>query len=159
MTNTDNNSLPHILFELGSTTYGVPSRAVRQMEMIEQITPVPNAPAFVEGVVFSRGQVIPAIDLRVRFGFEKKPYDLRTRLVVVQAGERTVGLIVDTAREFMSIPPDTVQPPPDEISGLSGNYLEGIATLDDRLVLILNVEEVLNLADTISLAQEVTQPE
>ena len=147
MSDTDNNSLPHILFELGNTTYGVPSHAVRQMEMIEQITPVPNAPAFVEGVVFSRGQVIPAIDLRVRFGVEKKPYDLRTRLVVVQAGERTVGLIVDTAREFMSIPQDTIQPPPDEISGLSGNYLEGIATLGDRLVLILNVEEVLNLSE------------
>ncbi len=152
MTNTNNSPEPYILFELGDTTYGVRSRTVQQMEMIEQITPVPNAPAFVEGVVFSRGKVIPAVDLRTRFGLEKKPYNLRTRLVVAQTGDRTIGLIVDTAREFLSIPPDAIQPPPDEIAGLSGNYLEGIATIGKRLILILDIDKV--LAPTISLAQE-----
>ncbi len=144
----------YILFKLKGTTYAVKSNDVQQMEMVEHITPVPNAPAFVEGLVFLRGQVIPAINLRARFGFEKIEYDIKTRLIVVQKGNRRVGLIVDNAREFVSIPNDVITPPPEAISGLSGRYLEGIATLGDRLVLILNIEEVLNLTDTIKAILE-----
>jgi purine-binding chemotaxis protein CheW len=145
------NSEQFILFELVGTTYGVRSRAVQQMEMVEHITPVPNAPPFVEGVVFSRGQVVPAINLRARFGFEKKPFDLHARLIVVSDGARTVGLIVDTAREFIAIPDEAIQPPPEAIAGLSGKYLDGIATLGERLVLILNVPEVLKLEQAASV--------
>ncbi|CAD5981272.1 Chemotaxis protein CheW [Planktothrix tepida] len=134
---------PYILFELADTTFGIPSQIVQQMEMIEQITPVPNTLPFVEGVVFSRGQVIPAINLRVRFGLEKTSYNLRTRLIVIHSHHRTVGLIVDTAREFIAIPEQTIQPPPEGISNLSGRYLAGIATLGQRVILLLNVEELL----------------
>jgi purine-binding chemotaxis protein CheW len=141
------SSEPYILFELAGTTYGVSSDLVQQMEMIEQITPVPNAPHFVDGVVFSRGQVIPALNLRGRFGFERIPYDLRTRLVVVNTSGRTVGLVVDTAREFLSIPGSAIRPPHETITGLSGRYLEGIATLGERIILILNLDEVLNLSE------------
>ena len=147
-TNQATASEPFILFELVGTTYGVPSRAVQMMEMIEDnITPVPNAPAAVEGVVFSRGQVIPALNLRARFGFEKTPHTLRTRLVVIHTNGRTVGLIVDSAREFVSIPASAIQPPNEAISGLKGKYLEGIATLGQRIVLILNLNEVINVAE------------
>ena len=71
MTNTQNDAEPFILFELAGTTYGVRSRFVQQIEMIEHVTPVPNAPPAVEGVVLARGQVIPALNLRARFGFER----------------------------------------------------------------------------------------
>ena len=74
----------YILFTVAGTTYALPSGEVRHMEMIEDITRVPNAPAFVDGVVFSRGQVVPVVNLRARFGFERAPFDLRTRLIVVQ---------------------------------------------------------------------------
>ncbi|MGE5657347.1 MAG: chemotaxis protein CheW [Actinomycetota bacterium] len=133
----------YVLFELANTTYGIPSQVVQQMEMVETITPVPNTFSFVEGVIFSRGQVIPALNLRVRFGLEKIPYNLRTRLIVIHACNRTVGLIVDTAREFISILNEAIQPPPEAISGLSGQYLAGIATINQRVVLILDVEELL----------------
>ena len=72
--------------------------------MIEQVTPVPNAPDYLEGVVLSRGQIVPVLNLRARFGFEKAPLDLATRLLVLQCGERWVGLLVDSAREFVKIP-------------------------------------------------------
>ena len=147
MSNTTNDAEPFILFELAGTTYGVRSRFVQQMEMIEHITPVPNAVPAVEGVVLARGQVIPALSLRSRFGFEKIPYDLRARLVVVRSGERTVGLIVDTAREFVRIPAGTIEPPPEAITGLSGKYLEGIATIDGRMILVLNLGAVIDIGD------------
>jgi len=136
-----------VLLQVAGTTYSVRSRLVQQMEMIEHITPVPNAAPAVEGVVFSRGRVIPAINLRVRFGFEKVPMDLRTRLVVASIGGRTIGLVVDTAREFISIPAESIQPASEAISGLSGKYVEGIATLGDRIILILDLDEVINLAE------------
>jgi purine-binding chemotaxis protein CheW len=133
----------YILFSLAGTTYAVPSRQVRHVEMVDEVTSIPNAPSFMDGVVFSRGQVVPVVNLRVRFGFERVPRDIRTRLLVVEAGGRVVGLLADDAREFMTIPETAVQPPGASISGLSGNYLEGIATLGDRIVLILDVQDVI----------------
>jgi purine-binding chemotaxis protein CheW len=149
MPDTVTRAEPYILFELAGTSYGVRSQIVQQMEMVEHITPVPNAPDFVEGVVFLRGQVIPAINLRQRFGFPKAPYDLRTRLIVVRAGGRTVGLIVDNAREFVPIAGETIQPPPEGIAGLSGHYLSGIATLGERLALILDIEAVISQGEAL----------
>ena len=149
-----NDSEPFILFELAGTTYGVPSRAVQQVELVEHITPVPNAPPAVEGVIFSRGQVIPAVNLRVRFGFEKSPHDLRTRLIVINAKGRVIGLIVDSAREFISIPTSAIQPPNEAISGLKGKYLEGIATLGERIILILSLAEVIDMAEVLATAPE-----
>jgi purine-binding chemotaxis protein CheW len=134
---------PYILFHLAGTDYGIPCRLVKQMEMVEEMTPVPNAPAYVEGLIFIRGQVVPAINLRARFGFDRIPYDLTTRLIVVRSGERNVGLIVDSAREFVTMPEEDLQPPPDSVSGLSGDYLKGIATIGERLILVLDVDEVL----------------
>ena len=138
-----------ILFAVAGTTYGVRSRDVAHVEMLEQVTAVPNAAAFVDGVVFSRGQVVPALNLRARFGFERAPYDVSTRLVVVQAGGRNVGLVADGAREFASFDPALIQPPSSAIAGLSGRYLEGIANVGDRLILVLDLEEVLKIDDLV----------
>lgn len=136
---------PFILFELEGTTYGVRSRFVQQIEMIDDVASVPNAHAAVEGVVLVRGQVIPALNLRTRFGFEKIGRDLRSRLVVINTGNRVVGLIVDTAREFLKIATESIEPPPEALTGLSGHYLEGIATISERMILILNLDAVLDL--------------
>jgi purine-binding chemotaxis protein CheW len=136
---------PFILFELSGTTYGVRSRFVQQIEMIDDVASVPNAHPAVEGVVLVRGQVIPALNLRTRFGFEKIERDLRSRLVVINTEERVVGLVVDTAREFLKISPESIEPPPEALTGLSGHYLEGIATIGERMILILNLDAVLDL--------------
>jgi purine-binding chemotaxis protein CheW len=141
-----------ILFSLAGTTYALRTQEVAHVEMIEQVTGVPNAAHFVDGVVFSRGQVLPALNLRARFGFEKTPYDVRTRLLVVQSEGRSVGLIVDAAREFLAIGESAIQPPNAALTGLSGRYVEGIANLDGRLILVLNLREVLNFSEAIPAA-------
>ena len=142
----------YILFSLAGTTYALRTRDVTHIEMIEQITSVPNAAHFVDGVVFSRGQVVPALNLRARFGFDRAPTDVRTRLLVVQSDGRSVGLVVDSAREFLSIPSSAVQPPNQALAGISGQYIEGIANLNDRLVLILDLSEVLNFSQSVPAA-------
>ena len=134
----------YILFTVAGTTYALTSEQVRHMEMVEQVTSVPNAAPFVEGVVFSRGQVVPVVNLRIRFGFERAPRDLRSRLIVVEAAGRLVGLLADDAREFVTIPDGSIQPHADAIVGLSGNYLDGVATIGDRIVLVLNLAHLLD---------------
>jgi purine-binding chemotaxis protein CheW len=137
----------YILLTVSGTTYAVPSGQVRHVEMIEEITQVPNAPAFVDGVVFSRGQVVPVVNLRARFGFDRAPFDLRSRLIVVQSGTRMIGLAADAAREFVNIPSDAIQPPNEALTGMSGRYVEGVASLGDRLILVLGLDRILNSAE------------
>ncbi len=141
----------YILFTVAGTTYALTSGEVRHMEMIEDITRVPNAPGFIDGVVFSRGQVVPVVNLRARFGFERAAFDLRSRLIVVQSGGRLIGLVVDAAREFVSIPPDAIQPPNDALAGMSGRYVEGIASMGDRLILVLSLDRILNFAEALTV--------
>ena len=140
---------PFILFTVAGTTYALRSKDVAHIEMVDQVTAVPNAVHFVDGVVFSRGQVVPALNLRARFGFEKVPYDLSSRLLVVHAAGRSVGLVVDAAREFVAIDPSSIQPPNAALTGLSGRYLEGVANIGDRLILVLDLAEALTFADPV----------
>jgi len=132
----------YILFGVAGTTYAVPSPQVQHIEMVEQITPVPNATHAVEGVVFSRGQVVPVINLRARFGFDRTAINQRSRLLVVQQGTRSIGLLADEAKEFVTIADAAIHPPNEAIGNLSGSYLNGVATLGERVVLILDVREV-----------------
>ena len=112
------------------------------LEMIDEVTRVPNAPHHVDGDVLSRGEVVPAVNLRARFGFERIPFDFRTRLLVVRPRGRLIGLIVDGAREFLTIPQEAIRPPHEGLSGMSGNYLRGIAATGDRMIVVLDLEAV-----------------
>jgi chemotaxis signal transduction protein len=138
----------YILFVVNGTTYALPSQDVAHVEMVDQITAVPNAAPFVDGVVFSRGQVVPAVNMRARFGFERVVADFRSRLLVVQVHGRRIGLLVDSCREFLTIPGDRIHPPGDALgAAVNANYLGGIATIGDRLIVLLNLDTLVNSTD------------
>lgn len=137
----------YVIFELAGSAYGIPSQNVRHIEMFEQVTLVPNANPAIDGVVFSRGQVIPALNLRVRFGFPRTDRTIRTRIIFATVHQRTVGLIVDTTREFQNVPTDKIGPIEETLTGIHGNYLKAVTKLGERLVLILDLEAVLNVDD------------
>jgi purine-binding chemotaxis protein CheW len=141
----------YIIFELSGSTYGLRSADVLHIEMLEHITSVPNTAAAVDGVVFSRGQVFPALNLRVRFGFPRAEPTPKTRLIFVRVHQRTVALIVDAAREFRTIPASSIRPIEETLHGIQGNYVQGVATLGERLVLLLDILAVLNLDDAAPL--------
>ena len=141
----------YVLCAVAGALYAVRSEDIEQLEMLGALTPVPNAPSFVDGVTSIRGRVIPAVNLRARFGFARVPADLRTRIVVVRSGSRAVGLIVDSAREFAAIPPEQIQPPPEALVEESTRYFRGVAHLGDRLVLLLDVSELLQSTESITL--------
>lgn len=146
-----NSGDTYIIFELGNSAYGLRSSDVLHIEMLEHITSVPNTASAVEGVVFSRGQVFPALNLRVRFGFPRVEPTVKTRLIFVRVQQRTVALIVDAAREFRRIPSEAIRPIEETLHGINGNYVQGVATVGDRLVLLLDVLAVLNLDDAAPL--------
>lgn len=133
----------YILFTVGGTAYALPSEDVAHVEMVEQVTRVPDAPPYVDGLVFSRGQVVPAINMRARFGFDRAPIDVSTRLLVVHSKGRSVGLLVDACREFLSLPPASIVPPGEGLSGLGAQYVDGVAHVGDRLVVVLGLERLL----------------
>ena len=141
-----------IVMSVAGTAYALRSHQVQHMEMVDQVTRVPNAAPFVDGVVFSRGQVVPAINLRARFGFDRAPYDVRTRLIVVSSAGRNVGLIADDGREFLRLPETAITPPQDSLAGLSSRYVEGIASVDGRLILVLNLANLLEFSEPLVAA-------
>lgn len=140
-----NISETYILFELAGSAYGVRSKDVLHIDLLEHITPVPNTAPCVDGVVFSRGQVIPAMNLRARFGFPREAPTSRTRLIFLKSEQRTVALIVDSAREFRTIPSTALRPIEETLTGVHGNYVKAVATVSDRLVLLLDIPAVLNV--------------
>lgn len=138
-----NASEPYVLFELAGATYGLRSAEVQHIDMLEHLTAVPNTAPAVEGVVFSRGNVVPALNLRVRFGLPRAAFTAATRLIFIQAHQRVVALIVDSAREFRSIPHDSIRPIEQTLTGIEGNYVLGLASVNERLVLLLDLAAVL----------------
>jgi purine-binding chemotaxis protein CheW len=140
----------YIVFEVAGTTYAVASPSILHMEMVEAITPVPNAAPFVDGVVLSRGQVVPVMNLRARFGFERVALGLRTRLLVVRVGGRTVGLLVDSAREFTRLDAAEIRPPHEAMASASGPYIAGVTTRDDRIILVLDVARLIEQPEAVT---------
>lgn len=138
---------PFILFEVAGATYAVPAEQVQQVEMLELLTRVPKAPNFVEGVTSIRGQVIPVVSLRRRFQMEEIEHGLRTRLIVIRLGERRIGMLVDSAREFLRIASEQILPPPEGLAGPGVEYLEGIVHLADRLILVMNLHRLFDVSE------------
>ncbi|WP_018132539.1 chemotaxis protein CheW [Effusibacillus pohliae] len=134
----------YIVFRLGDEEYGVEVNQVRSIERMQRITRVPNTPAFVKGVINLRGVVTPVIDLRTRFGLGTETYTDTTRIIIVAVNEMEVGLIVDSANDVIDISSDSIEPPPEIVGGVRAAYLEGVAKLQDRLLILLNLEKVLN---------------
>jgi purine-binding chemotaxis protein CheW len=133
-----------IIFRLKDEEYGVEVSQVKSIEKLEHITRVPRTPKFVKGVINLRGVVTPIIDLRNRFGLEEAAYTESTRIIIVAVGELEVGLIVDAANDVIDIPVNAIEPPPEVVGGVEAAYLRGVAKLEKRLLILLNLDKVLN---------------
>lgn len=136
-----------VVFQLGAEFYGVDIARVHEIIRLQTITRVPRAPAFVEGVINLRGKVIPVVDLRRRFGLESSEHTRASRIVVVEIGDNVVGVIVDGVSEVLRVTGASIEPPSPVVAGIESEYIYGIAKLDDRLVILLDLDRVLVLAD------------
>lgn len=132
-----------VIFELSCELYGVEISAVESIIKMQSITRVPHAPGFVEGVTNLRGVVLPVIDLRKRFGLQPGGETKENRIVVVDIQDKQVGMIVDAVSEVLSIQEEQIDPPASILTTVETRFLIGIARVEDRLVILLDLAQVL----------------
>jgi len=148
----DDELLQLVTFSIDGEEFGVDILTVQEIIRTMEITKVPRAPDFVEGVINLRGKVIPIIDLRCRFGLESKTHDSHTRIIVIQISQVVVGFVVDSVSEVLRIPVSTVEPPPPVVAGLDSDYISGVGKLKDRLLILLDLDKLLSTDDMEKLA-------
>jgi purine-binding chemotaxis protein CheW len=132
-----------VSFNIGDEEFGVDILQVQEINRMLEVTRVPNAPHHVDGVINLRGKVIPIIDLRCRFGMPRKEHDKHTRIVVVELNGRVIGFVVDAVREVLRIPRSVTEPPPSIAGSVNEEYITGVGKLEDRLLILLDLEKVL----------------
>ncbi len=140
----DAELLQLVTFSIGEEEFGVDILKVQEIIRTMEITKVPRAPDFVEGVINLRGKVIPIIDLRRRFGLESRGHDKHTRIIVIEINNMIVGFVVDSVSEVLRIPANTVEPPPPVVAGLESEYISGVGKLEDRLLILLDLDRLLS---------------
>ena len=148
----DSDELQLVSFNIGTEEFGVDILKVQEINRMVEITKVPQAPHYVEGVINLRGKVIPIVDLRKRFDLEIKEYDKNTRIVVVDIGGNIMGMIVDAVSEVLRLPASTIEPPPEIVTGINSDYIKGVAKLDDRLLIFLDLSKVIDVSEIAGLA-------
>lgn len=149
----DAELLQLVTFSIGEEEFGVDILKVQEIIRIMEITKVPRAQDFVEGVINLRGKVIPIIDLRRRFGFASKEHDKHTRIIVIEINNMIVGFVVDSVSEVLRIPAATVEPPPPVVAGVESEYISGVGKLEDRLLILLDLDKLLSSEDLEAFSQ------
>ena len=132
-----------VVFQLGAELYGVEISRVHEIIRLQQVTRVPHSPPFVEGDINLRGKVISVINLRRRFGLPIADDTRAGRIVVVDINDQVVGMVVDGVSEVLRISSSTIEPPSPAVAGIDSEYLQGIAKLPERLVILLDLDRVL----------------
>ncbi len=148
---SDVNLLQLVTFNIAEEEFGVDILTVQEIIRIMQITVVPRAPEFIEGVINLRGKVIPVIDMRKRFRLPPAKRDSRTRIIVMEFGQKIVGFLVDGVSEVLRISADTVEAPPAVVAGIGSEYIKGVGKLNDRLLILLDLDHLLADTDMSSL--------
>jgi purine-binding chemotaxis protein CheW len=132
-----------IVFQLQHEEYGIPVQQVRSIEKIQHITRVPRTAPYIKGVINLRGVVTPIIDLRKRFGLEELLDTDSSRIIIVSKDDIDVGFIVDAANDVLDIHSSIIEPPPEVVGSIEVEYIQGIAKLEKRLIIMIDLEEVL----------------
>ncbi|MGO9088519.1 MAG: chemotaxis protein CheW [Terriglobales bacterium] len=134
----------HIVgFQVGRETYGVPITSLHEIVRVPEITAVPDAPDYLEGVINLRGKIVSVMDLRKRFGNKQVALKKQNRILVVEYGGRLAGLIVDSASEVLKIPADAVEPPPAAFQEGGLNCVTGLGKVAGRLVVLLDMSKLM----------------
>ena len=143
-----------VSFNLGAEEFGVDIGAVQEIVRMPEITKVPRSPDFVEGVVNLRGKIIPVVDLRKRFHMSVGAATKSTRIIIVMVAKRTVGMIVDAVSEVLRLDAASVEPTPDMVATqIDSAFLKGIAKLEGRLLILLDLDLILNQEEARALEQ------
>ena len=131
-----------VTFRLANEEYGLPITKVREINRLVPVTKLPQTPAFMEGIINLRGRIIPVIDLRKRFEMSVAAHDEDTRIIIVDISGEIVGVIVDAVTEVVRLNTANIEPSPATVA-VESQYIEGVGKIDDRLIILLNIDKVL----------------
>lgn len=144
-------------FQLAGQEYAFRIEQIQEIVILDQVTKTPQVPVFVEGVSNLRGSIIPIINLRKLFGLEPKAVDAETRTIVVNVKDRTMGCTVDMVSQVMRIPEESIQPAPETVTANGANYISGFAKVNNRLMILLEIDELLDPAKLDQVSQAARQ--
>ena len=144
-------SMQLVSFRLAEEEYGIEITTIREIILMGEITRVPQTPHYVKGLINLRSTVIPVIDLRARFGLPEEELTDESRIMVMNVGTKTIGIVVDAVSEVLRVTQDQMAPPPPTVAGLGQEYLTGLVKLEDRLLILLDIEKLLGEEETAAL--------
>lgn len=135
-----------VVFKLGREEYGVSILQVQEIKRMTDITRVPHTPDYIKGVINLRGSVLPVLDLRRRLNLQDQEDTDDTRIIIVKVEEITVGMIVDSVSEVTALSKENIESPNSVVGGISANYLSGVGKQEDRLLILLNLVELIGIS-------------
>ena len=152
-TEGNKNSSQFVGFQIADQEYAFRIEQIQEIVILDRVTKTPQVPDYCDGVSNLRGSIIPIINLRTLFGLDPKAADAETRTIVVKVSERTMGCTVDTVSQVIRIPEDSIQPAPEQVTAGGANYIVGFAKLEGRLVIVLDINELLDLENLNQIRQ------
>lgn len=144
MTIESNDLIQLVSFKLWNEEFGIDIWRVQEINMMMQLTKIPNSNQFIEGVVNLRGKIVPVVNLRERLGLSKKEDDNRTKIIVSDVNNKLIGYIVDEVNEVLRISKSIIEPTPEIITGVNSDLIQGVAKLEGRLLILLNLDKLLS---------------
>ena len=163
---TSANSLPHgnhadisagneyLAFKLGEEEYGIDILKVQEIRGYENVTRIANAPEFIKGVINLRGIIVPIVDMRIKFNLGEPSYDQFTVVIILSIAGRVMGMVVDSVSDVTTLQPDQIRPAPQMGTALNTDYLVGLGTLEERMLILLDIERLMSSAEMGLLQQE-----
>jgi len=143
-TKTESNRLEFLTFTLGDEHYGLDIMKVKEIRGYEPVTKIANAPPFIKGVLNLRGDIVPIVDLRLKFAVGSAVYNEFTIVIMLHIGERIVGIVVDAVSDVVNIDVEDIKPPPEFGVAFDSQYLHGLAPINDNMIILLNIEKLIS---------------
>ncbi len=136
-----------LTFTLGNEEYGIDILKVQEIRGYDAVTTIANAPDFIKGVINLRGIIVPIVDMRIKFNLGKVSYDETTVVIILNVANRVVGMVVDGVSDVTTLKGDEIKPPPEFGAGLDVRYLEGLGTVGDRMIILVDIEKLMSSRD------------
>ncbi len=144
---TGGESRELLTFTLGNEEYGIDILKVQEIRGYEAVTKIANAPEFIKGVINLRGIIVPVVDMRIKFNLGSVTYDETTVVIILNVANRIVGMVVDGVSDVTTLSADEIKPPPEFGSGLDTQYLQGLGTVDERMIVLADIEKLMSSRD------------
>jgi purine-binding chemotaxis protein CheW len=140
-----------VSFKLGKEIYGIEITKIREIILVGEITQVPETPHYIKGLINLRSSVIPVIDLRARFLLPEGELGQDSRIMVLNVGDRTIGIVVDSVNEVLRVSQEQVSPAPPTVASLGNQYMTGLVQVDEQLLILLDVDRLFGEEETAAI--------